>query len=1046
MKILHVVHYDSYLRSNETFIGRAQNGLERWLDSMILNSDASFEHYVLHLNFADDSISVQHILSNGENAEYTNFFDVAYTEANIRAVMDRILAWFAPQLIHIHYLQPYTKYLPRVLHELGFEHVIATMHDESFLGDNFGMDQQYVYDEDVADFFAHLQKVVFLHETSMQRYVDLYKDVLSTDKITKIGNGVSLEPVAYVSDEARPFTVLFLGSFIENKGSKIIAELDALNQEQAEKFNLYLLGRSLDEALAETSVTYLGPYKQTNIAERIAMLNPDVIVIASVVEETFSYTALEATALGYPLVTFAVGALNSIEDEGRGFVVQEKTATALFAGLQKLADVKATDKAAWFDIFERVRQSDNLSDQEMVRAYEAMYETVGAQEARALDTKRIFQHNLTNLKQREHRFVQAVQAYEDDLAQFRKREAADEELAALSTGQKKRSMLYKGTSYMRKHGGLLPAVSAFNMLIKRYGFKLVYEKVLHLNANLDYVQWIERSGQDLSAGLVDVVMNKLTYQPKISIVMPVYNVGEQYLRTCLDSVLAQSYPNWELCIADDASSEPHIKTVLDEYVQQDYRIKVVYREENGHISAATNSALALATGEFVAFMDNDDVIVRDAFLEVVKLLNEHPEADFIYSDEDKMNADGTQRVEPFFKPDWSPDSLWSHMYVTHLTVFRMSIAKAIGGLRVGYEGSQDYDFVLRFVEQTENIYHIPKVLYDWRMIETSAASGSENKNYAYDAGIKAKEDAVVRRGLDASIEPLPEVIGSNIIYAPGENDLVSIIITSTGVLQTEACLQSLYGRSSWQRFEVVVLTPALNEAETETFATLMEDYERLHVVTINESFNYSKWNNEGAQGAKGNVLLFMHDDIEFITEDWLERMLGQAIQPHTGVVGAKILNRDDTVQDVGIVISEERPVRPFGGLSTDSTTGVGYFGRPLLIYNYLAISSTMLMVERAIFTAVGGFDEDFVAVYNDVAFGMKVYERGHYNVTRGDVLVRHLATQPYNSNGTTNVSEEHVEAERQLLVQKMPQLMAHDPFFNPNLVVGGKYFAIKKAR
>jgi len=1037
MKILHIVHYDSYPRDEGTFIGRAQNGLERWLDSMILNSDDSFEHFVLYFNFYDRSISIQRLLPTGETAEYTNFFEVAYTTEDMLPLFKKILAWFAPQVVHIHYFQAYTKYIPRLLAACQFENVMATVHDESFLGENFGMDQQYVYDAQVADFFAHLQKVVFLHDVSCKRYVRLYADELRPEKITKIPNGISLAPVVSMNDAARPFTVLFLGSFIPNKGSELITEFDALTRAQGLPLNLYLLGRSLDEQLAATGITYMGSYTQRNIADKIKLVNPDVIVIASIVEETFSYTAIEATALGYPVVAFDVGALSALEDEGRGFVVKEKTAAALLAKIQWLADIKENDTTLWQDTLTRVKAFHVDSIEEMVAAYEAIYYNIGRRASRPLDTTAIFQQNLVNLKRKEKHFYDAMQAYrgtQEQVELLKTRVAAENEENKEGATE---SMLRRGKEYITKHGSVLKAVASLGQMIRRYGWKNVYRKARYLDQAFDYSRWMQTHEHSYSALEVDELLNTLTYQPKISVLMPVYNVGETYLRACIDSIREQSYPNWELCIADDASTEPHIKHVLEEYMQKDFRIHVVFRPENGHISAATNSALEVASGEFVAFIDNDDLIVKDAFLEVVKVLNAHPETDFIYSDEDKMNAEGTKRIEPFFKPDWSPDTLWSHMYVTHLTVFRTRIAREIGGLRVGVEGSQDYDFVLRFVEKTDNIYHIPKVLYHWRMIETSAASGSENKSYAYDAAIRAKRDAVARRGLAAEIEELPALIASNIVYTPRATDVVSIIIVSTNEQATRSCLSTLYEKTEGQAFEVIVLTG--DEALTvANFAT----YPNLQVLTVSAPCTYAACNNAGAQVAKGNVLLFLHDNITVLEPNWLTRMVGQAIQPHTGVVGARLLMQHHMVHNAGIVIDELMPKQAFAYLPTND---LGYFGRALLNYNYIAVSGAAMMVEASIFQTVGGFDEAFGDIYSDVAFCMQVHAAKFYNIIRSDIELYYVVNEEDADrvHEDTMLTQQHEQA-WELLRQKMPEIMENDPFFNRNLTINGPHFSIKK--
>ncbi|HJG21670.1 MAG TPA: glycosyltransferase, partial [Enterococcus durans] len=331
----------------------------------------------------------------------------------------------------------------------------------------------------------------------------------------------------------------------------------------------------------------------------------------------------------------------------------------------------------------------------------------------------------------------------------------------LETGwEKKKRLLKKGINYARTHG-VKKAIRRVKLELKP--------------GSIDYAEWITRH-ENIDLKSQQEQSKKFDYRPLISIAMPVYNVEIKWLEKCIDSVINQTYDNWELCISDDASTDPKIKKCLEAYEQKEPRIKVVFRKENGHISLATNSALEIATGEFIALLDNDDELPPHALFEVVKVLNERPELDVIYSDEDKIDAEGN-RFDPHFKADWSPDTLMGNNYISHLGVYRSSIVKSLGGFRKGYEGSQDYDLVLRVTEQIpeDHIYHIDKVLYHWRTIPGSTASSGEAKSYIYDSGVKALTDALNRRGIKGTVHPGLISGFYEVTYEVLQEELVSVI-------------------------------------------------------------------------------------------------------------------------------------------------------------------------------------------------------------------------------------------------------------------------------
>ena len=524
------------------------------------------------------------------------------------------------------------------------------------------------------------------------------------------------------------------------------------------------------------------------------------------------------------------------------------------------------------------------------------------------------------------------------------------------------------------------------------------------------------------------------YQPKISIAMPVYNVEEKWLRLCIDSILNQVYTNWELCMADDASTDPNVKKILTEYQQLDERIRVVFREQNGHISEATNSALAIATGEFVALLDNDDELAINAFYEVVKVLNENPELDLIYSDEDKIDMDGN-RSDPAFKPDWSPDLLLGTNYISHLGMYRRSILEDIGGFRKGYEGSQDYDLVLRFTEKTtkERIKHIPKVLYYWRMLPTSTAVDQGSKGYAFEAGLRAVQDALVRRGINGHATHGAANGLYDVYYDIESEKLVSIIIpTKNGYKDVQRCVSSIIEKTTYQNYEIIM---ADNGSTDPKMHELYAEFEqqlpgRFFVESIDIPFNFSTINNRAAKKAHGEYLLFLNNDTEVITENWLTLMVSFAQQERIGCVGAKLLYPNNTVQHAGVILG-------LGGVAGHGHYGyphgdLGYFGRLAINVNYSAVTAACLLMKKADFDAVGGFEEAFTVAFNDVDLCLKVQALGRDNVWLHEAELYHFESQTrgYDDKGK---KKKRFEQEKVMMEEKWGPLIENDPFYNPNL-------------
>lgn len=548
---------------------------------------------------------------------------------------------------------------------------------------------------------------------------------------------------------------------------------------------------------------------------------------------------------------------------------------------------------------------------------------------------------------------------------------------------------------------------------------------------------------EIKIKIINDKIKGLSHKPLFSIIIPVYNVDEQWLRKCIESVQAQLYSYWELCIADDASTKPHVKKVLKEYASKDDRIKIIYREKNGHISAASNSALELATGEFIALLDHDDELTPDALYENAVLLNKYPDADMIYSDEDKITEDG-RRHSPFFKPDWSPDTFLSQMYTCHLGVYRTELIRQIGGFREGFEGSQDYDLVLRLSEKTKKIYRIPKILYHWRTISNSTALSANTKSYAHQAGLKAIKDALLRRDENGWVETAdgcPNLY--RVHYNLKEKPLISIIIPTRDMAHLlSPCLQSVFDNTTYSNFEVIIIDNGSVQQETIDLFTNWTNKEpkKFRVERLDIPFNYSKLNNEGARLANGELILLLNNDTEIITPNWLEEMAGYAMRTTIGVVGAKLLYPDQTIQHTGVILG-------IGGVAGHGHKGFvksdfGYFGALAKVTNVSAVTGACMMVKKELFEAVGGLDEELQVAFNDVDFCLKIQSKGLYNVVLPHVQLYHYESK---SRGFEDTPEKQKRFQGEVLrMQKYwGDFLINDPCYNPNLTLEREDFSLK---
>ncbi len=534
--------------------------------------------------------------------------------------------------------------------------------------------------------------------------------------------------------------------------------------------------------------------------------------------------------------------------------------------------------------------------------------------------------------------------------------------------------------------------------------------------------------------------SKFKYRPLISIIMPVYNTNPEYLTVCINSVLAQSYDNFQLCIANDASTNEQTLKCLDKYRTKDKRIKITDLTKNGHISVASNRAIELAEGEYVALLDHDDFLWPNALFEVVSLLQAHPDADFIYSDEDKVGSKGLYHFFPFFKPDWSPHLLWSINYITHFSVLRTDIVHEVGGFNTETIGAQDWDLFLRVSEITDKIYHIPTILYSWRSHEGSTASSILSKKYAKDSQRKALLNHFSR------IYPLREVKlieNDHDIYTPefeieGRPKVSIIIPTKDKVDYLEKCIASIFEKSQYNNYEIIIVdTGSIEEQTKEYYKWLKEEYStrRLRLERFDKQpFNYSDSCNFGASLATGDYFLFLNNDTEVITNDWIAKLLGYAQQKDVGAVGAKLLFPNGQIQHAGVAIGigSELPVAGHPLSCADSVTN-----DPItVIYSetirdVTAVTAACLIVDKDIFKAIGGFDPKLRVTFNDVDLCLKIRKKGYKNIYLPSVSLYHHESI---SVGKTPDSRDMEELWKSALYirKKWPGIIDNDGYYNKN--------------
>ena len=585
---------------------------------------------------------------------------------------------------------------------------------------------------------------------------------------------------------------------------------------------------------------------------------------------------------------------------------------------------------------------------------------------------------------------------------------------------------------------------------KSQGVAALAEKVVTKGKNVrqgppSYQKWIRHHLPDRNE-LEKQKKTSFGYRPKISFVVPLYKTPEKYLRRLTESFQEQTYSNWELCFSDGSGAQSPLTELLKELTAKDNRIKYVSHEEPLQISENTNSAIEIATGDFIAFADHDDELTPNALFECVKAINEKPQTLVIYTDEDKMSMDGHKFFQPHFKPDYNPDLLCTVNYICHLFVVSRKVIEKVGGLRSEFDGAQDYDFVLRCVEavKDEEICHIPKILYHWRCHEDSTAENPESKLYAFEAGRRAVQAHYERTGIHAEVFE-GEYLGLyRTKFIRDHDPLISIIIPNKDHIDDlKRCMESIEQKSTYKNYEyIIVENNSTDPATFEYYKKLEAENPKVRMVYWDGVFNYSAINNYGASFAKGEYLLLLNNDTEIINPDCLEELMGYCMRKDVGAVGARLYYEDDTIQHAGVVIG-------FGGIAghcfvQQKRGTTGYCHRIICAQDYSAVTAACMMVKRSAFDAVGGLSEELAVAFNDIDFCMKLRKAGYLIVYNPYAELYHYESK---SRGLEDTPEKVARFNKEVATfeKKWPDILKKgDPYYNPNLTLKSQDFSLKR--
>lgn len=567
----------------------------------------------------------------------------------------------------------------------------------------------------------------------------------------------------------------------------------------------------------------------------------------------------------------------------------------------------------------------------------------------------------------------------------------------------------------------------------------------HRQPDRGYAHWLEMfagaAADRECPGIENASTAALPASPRFSILLPVANTPPRLLKACIGSVLAQTFDDWELCIADDASTDQTMLAVLQRLADSDARIRLRRGAERGGISVNTNRALAAASGRFVCFLDHDDELAPTALEEIAAAVDRFPRARLFYSDEDKLDERG-RRSAPHFKPAWNPELLCSLNYIGHLAVIDATLVRAVGGLRSEFDGAQDHDLLLRCAEllDHEQIVHVPRVLYHWRTLPGSTALGVQQKPYALEAGRRAVEEHLARMRKDGEVHVLKDGRYRVVRRLPQDAPHVSIVVPTRDRLELlRPCIESILERTRYPSFDVVIVDNGSTDPETLAWLRQMDQRSNVSVLPHPAPFNFSELVNRGVAHSRGELVCLLNNDVEAIDADWLREMASHAVRPKIGVVGAMLYYPDDTIQHAGVILG-------VGGVAGHSHMRLrrgsdGYVSRARVVQNLTAVTGACMMFRREVFDEAGGFDEQLAVAFNDIDFCMRVHARGFFNLWTPFAELYHHESASRGPEDTP-AKQARFALESQYMKRRWGDALSYDPYYNPNLSLDSHCFEL----
>ena len=599
---------------------------------------------------------------------------------------------------------------------------------------------------------------------------------------------------------------------------------------------------------------------------------------------------------------------------------------------------------------------------------------------------------------------------------------------------------------MSKAGQIFKRLTPYNIkkgvrYLKHYGVKGFYARLLERfeEREVEYQEWYEKN-KPSEEELARQRKKKWKNPVVISVLVPAYRTPEVFLKQMMESVLFQTYPYLELCIADGSGTDDSVENVVKEYQKKDPRVRYRRLEKNEGIAGNTNAAIEMASGDYLALFDHDDLLSPNALFEVASAI-EKEKADVIYTDEDKVTSDLKEHFQPHFKPDFNPDLLCANNYICHLFVVKRSLALKLGGQDPAYDGAQDYDFIFRCTENAEKIVHVAKILYHWRVHQASTADNPSSKLYAFDAGKRAIEAHLARIGAKAEVSHTKDLGFYRVKYQVQGNPMVSIVIPNKDEKETlKKCLESIWKKTSYPNYEIILVENNSTTQEIRDYYKELDGKERVRVVYWEKEFNYSAINNFGVSYAKGEYILCLNNDITVISPDWLEELLANCQRPEVGIVGARLYYPDNTIQHAGIVLG-------MGGCAGSLFVGLarsrgGYLHKAALQQDLSAVTAACFMVKKEVFEKVGGFEEKLAVAFNDVDFCLKVRHAGYLVVYDPYAELYHHESKTRGYENTEAKKRRFQEEIEYMRCHWMPDIL-RDPYYNENLSLKASDYSLR---